>query len=297
MGLRLASRMTAVAAIAALTSCTHGTAMSPDSTGTTDGGAPVVSLLTPSAGRIRIIGGTADMRARARSILDGMGDVAIVEVRFGHPPASFPQFRGVRRPIWLSTTVRAGGAPFSHGIRRQLLADGPLWQASVFENAYLGSQPTNAPRIRGTSESIALPAGIRRWAAGTASMPRYSRGAPSVGAARAGIERAAAAAHFGIVSISFIHPDRPAATVIMRATSRTSFLHRYLIFHHRLTALTGRLGGLQWEIVDRCGFPVALQTAASWVNPRWVCPNPFIIGLASKQACRKLVRAVPPCAR
>jgi hypothetical protein len=57
-----------------------------------------------------------------------------------------------------------------------------------------------------------------------------------------------------------------------------------------------RLGGLEWEIVDRCGAPVAVTSGSTWANPRWLCPNPFIIGFGESLAtCRKLARRVPVC--
>jgi hypothetical protein len=57
-----------------------------------------------------------------------------------------------------------------------------------------------------------------------------------------------------------------------------------------------RLGGLEWEIVDRCGAPVAVTSGSTWANRCWLCPNPFIIGFGESLAtCRKLARRVPVC--
>ena len=69
---------------------------------TAPSGTPVVSLATRGAGATRVVGGTPAMRARAPTILDGMGDVAIIAVRFRHANGA----------IWLSTTVAASGSPF-----------------------------------------------------------------------------------------------------------------------------------------------------------------------------------------
>ena len=293
---RVAHAGTAAAVAVALAGCGQAAASTSRSTATAPLRRPVVSLLTVGGGPLRVVGGTPAMRARAREILDGMGAVAIAEVRFGRAPASFGRFRRMKGPTWLSTTVRSRGTPFAAGLRRQLSGDGPLWQASVFENAYLGSQPVDQPRIRGTSEAFSLPSGVRRFASGTASIPEYGGPPPSEAAARTAIEQAAAGGRFRVDSISFIHPGRPAATVVVRAVSRTSFARRYEAFHRRLTALAERLGGLQWEVVDRCGYPVAVESARSWISPRWLCPNPFVPGFAlSRAACRKLPSGFPPC--
>lgn len=297
MGIPLGARVALAVSVPALAACGQGVTGQPSSVATAPFGRPVVSLLTPAAGHTQVVGGTPAMRARARAVLDGMGDVAIAEVRFGRAPASYGRFRDVKGPIWLSTIVRSRGTPFDRGLRQELASDGPLWQASVFENAYLGSQPGDQPRIRGTSESFLLPGGVRRFTSGTASIPEYDGPPLPEAAARTAIERAAAGARFQVVSISFIHPDRPAATVVVRALSRTRFRGRLLAFDQRISGLERRLGGLQSEIVDRCGYPVAIQSGGSWVSPRWLCPNPFVPGVQmTREACRKLPRGFPACA-
>jgi hypothetical protein len=56
------------------------------------------------------------------------------------------------------------------------------------------------------------------------------------------------------------------------------------------------MDGLQWEIVDRCGTPVAIESAGSWTNARWMCRNPAVLGPAqSPAACRRLARQLPRC--
>jgi hypothetical protein len=110
------------------------------------------------------------------------------------------------------------------------------------------------------------------------------------------LEAAAARGRFQVVSITFMHPDRLAATFIVRAQSRARFRQRYASFWQALTPLEGRLGGLEWEIIDRCGTPVAIQSFSTWTNPRWLCANPFMYSLAPSAAgCRKLARAIPVC--
>jgi hypothetical protein len=289
-------KMLPVAAVAALAACTGASGSRPDVTDEpAAASSPVVPLVTRGSGPAHVRGGTPAMRARAHAILAGMGDTAIVEVRFGRPPSTFVGLRDVPGPIWLAMTVRAPATPFSHRIRQALRADGPLWQASVFENAYLGSQPPGAPRVRGTSERFSVPGrGITLFESGTASKPRYTGLPPSERSARAVIARAAEAARFRIASVAFIHPGRPAATVVVRAAGRESFPRRYTIFHNRLSALAGRLAGLQWRVVDRCGSPVVVHTAGTWARPRWLCPNPFVLGLIPVRACPKHLRP-PPC--
>ena len=38
------------------------------------------------------------------------------------------------------------------------------------------------------------------------------------------------------------------------------------------------------------------SSAGYWISPRWLCPNPFVPGMAMTRAtCRKLPRGFPPC--
>ena len=103
MGISLVARVAPVAALVALAACGQGATGRPSSTATAPFGAPVVSLATRGAGATRVVGGTPAMRARARAILDGMGDVAITAVRFRHANGA----------TWLSTTVAGAGSPFA----------------------------------------------------------------------------------------------------------------------------------------------------------------------------------------
>jgi hypothetical protein len=259
-------------------------------------GAPVVSFDATGAGRTRVVGGTVGMRARARAILDGMGTVAITEVRFGRPPGSFGRFRHVRGPVWLSTTVAADGSPSGGTLRSQLAADGPLWQATVFDNAYLESQPAGEPRVRGTSEALSFHGRTHPFSSETGPVDPYSGAAEPDAAVRGAIARAADHARFKVVSISLMHPNRQAATVVLRALQRAAFARRYEAFYGGVAALTSRLDGFQWQVVDACGYPVAVASVGIWTSPRWLCPNPFVPGIQMTPAtCRKLPRGFPAC--
>ena len=166
----------------------------------------------------------------------------------------------------------------------------------MFENAYLGSPPAGQPRIRGTSEAVPPSVSADGTGSGTVTRMQYTGSAPSPATVRTLLEAAATPAHFQVVSITFMHPDRLAATLIVRAQSRVRFRQRYVQFRQRLSPLDGRLGGLEWEIVDRCGNPVAIQSFSTWTNPRWLCADPLSFGLAPRAAtCRKLARAMPVC--
>ena len=93
-----------------------------------------------------------------------------------------------------------------------------------------------------------------------------------------------------------MHPNRQAATIVVRALRRAAFARRYEAFVFAMNRLTGRMDGLQWQVVDRCGYPVAVQSVGIWTSPRWLCPNPFVPGLQMTRAtCRKLPRGFPPC--
>jgi hypothetical protein len=296
LGARVAQAGIAVVTTVAVAGCGQGVTGSSHGSTTAPFGTPVVSLLSTGGRPTRVVGGTSAMRARAHEVLDGMGDVAIAEVRFGRPRASFGRFRRVDGPIWLSTTVAVDGTPFTGGLRSQFSAEGRLWQASVFESAYLASQPGGQPRIRGASEAFSLAGGRQPFASETGSVTPYSGEALSDAAVRNLVAQAAERARFRVVSISLMHPNRQAATVVVRALRRASFARRYYAFYAGLTALTGRLDGLQWEVVDGCGYPVAVESTGIWTSPRWLCPNPFVPGLQmSRATCRKLPRGFPAC--
>jgi hypothetical protein len=290
--------LTAIVTLLAAAGCGQGAAghAAPADAGTV--GAPVVSLGGAAAVRTRVVGGTPGMRARARAILDGMGDVAIAEVRFGRPPASLARVRRMEGPVWLSTTVVAGGSPSSGTLRSQLAADGPLWQASVFNTAYMASQPAGEPRIRGSSEAITVGGRRSPFSSETGPAEPYGGAAESDTAVRRAVTRASTRAGFRIVSISIAHPNREAVTVVVRALRRAAFTERYEAFVRALSRLDTHLDGLQWQVVDRCGYPVAVESAGIWTSPRWLCPDPFVPGLQmTKASCRKLPRGFPPCGR
>jgi hypothetical protein len=295
MRIGLGSYLVALAVLAGLTACGQGTTSRTSQTAMAPFGAPVVSFDATGAGRTRVVGGTVGVRARARAILAGMGDVAISEVRFGRPPESVG-FRRVDGPMWLSTTVTADGSPSAGSLRSQLASNGPLWQATVFDNAYLESQPAGEPRVRGTSEALSFDGRTHPFSSETGPADAYGGAAEPDSAVRAAIARAADRARFKVVSISLMHPNRQAATVVLRVLQRAAFARRYEAFYAGVAALTSRLDGLQWQVVDACGYPVAVESVGIWTSPRWLCPNPFVPGMQMTRAtCRKLPRGFPPC--
>ncbi len=300
MGLALGTRIVqagiGIVATVAAAGCGQGVTGTSHGTGTAPFGTPAVSLLATGGGHARVVGGTPGMRARAREILNGMGHVAITEVRFGRPPESSGRFRRLDGPIWLSTTVAADGSPSSGTLRSQLAADGPLWQASVFDNAYLASQPVGEPRVRGTSEALSFAGRVQPFSSETGPADPYAGAAEPDSAVRHLVAHAAARARFRVVSITLMHPNRQAATIVVRALRRASFARRYGAFQAGLAALNGRLDGLQWEVIDACGYPVAVESTGIWTSPRWLCPNPYVPGYQMTRAsCRKLPRGFPPC--
>ncbi|HET7171339.1 MAG TPA: hypothetical protein VFI18_06870 [Gaiellales bacterium] len=292
----LATSLGTVAALLAVAGCGQAAAGRGPGTAAAPGGAPVVSLTANAPGGTRVVGGTPGMRARARAILAGMGDVAIAEVRFGRPPAGFSRLRRIDGPIWLSTTAVAKGSPFAGPLRSQLAADGPLWQATVFANAYEASQPAGEPRVRGTSEALSVAGRRSPFSSETGPADPYGGAPVGDDAVRRTVARAATRGRFRVVSISIAHANRQAVTVVVRALRRGAFARRYEAFVSAMNRLDSRLDGLQWQVVDRCGYPVAVQSAGAWTSPRWLCPNPYVPGLAMTRAtCRKLPRGFPPC--
>jgi hypothetical protein len=255
-----------------------------------------VSLMGTSVRHVRIVGGTAAMRAHARRIVRGMGRVAISEIRFGSAPGTFGQFRHVRGPDWIFTTVVSPGDPVRGGLWAELAGDGALWQASVFDTAYLATPPTDQPRIDGTSEGFLVDGHTEPFSGELVSSGQAGEASPPEPIARRTVVAAAAAGRFAVVRITFIHPHRLAGTVIVRAAGKHRFAQRLRAFEQRLGRLAVRTDGLQWEIIDRCGAPVAIQSAGSWTNARWLCPNPAYLGIGlSPATCRKLARKLPRC--
>jgi hypothetical protein len=245
---------------------------------------------------VRIVGGTAAMRSHALRIVHGMGRVAISEIRFGHAPSPFGQFRDIRRPDWVFTTVVSPGDAVRGGLWAELAGDGALWEASVFANAYVATLPPGQPHVDGTSEAFAVDGRAEPFS-GELAGDDPARGAfPREPAARRTVVAAAAAGRFAVVRITFIHPHRLAGTIIVRAAGRHRFADRVAAFQRRLGTLAERMDGLQWEIVDRCGTPVAIESAGSWTNARWLCPNPGYLGPGpTPAACRRLARNLPRC--
>jgi hypothetical protein len=225
-----------------------------------------------------------------------MGRVAIARVRFGHAPASYHQFQSVKGADWVYVTVQAPLQSAKTTLRQQDRRDWLLWQAVVFERAYLSGMPNRATRIRGTSENVRDHGVAQQEASETSQGIRWPRRQPDAQALIARITRAGRAAGFAVRSITITHPDRLAATAGFTVSTHRRFAHRFNSFYSVLNTLGDRLDGLAWQLRDRCGTLVA-QSAYGWyVNPRWECPEPGIIGLApTLSECRKLAAQYPAC--
>jgi hypothetical protein len=255
-----------------------------------------VTVVSPSATMgVSVTGGTPVMRARARRILDGMGSVAIASVRFGRAPATYHQFRAVRGADWVYVTVRAP-LPNDTAPTDQDQRDWLVWQADVFERAYLAAVPEAGGRMRGTSENVVTGGVTEPLSSGTTAAAQAFAAQPGRQELIAAIKRAADAAGFTVTSITITHPDRLAATAQFTVSTRHGFARRLNAFYPTLNTLGEGLDGLGWQLRDRCGTLVA-QSANGWfVNPRWVCPEPGMFGLPpSPAACRKLAAQYPAC--
>jgi hypothetical protein len=171
-----------------------------------------------------------------------------------------------------------------------------VWQADVFERAYLSDLPEGAVLMRGTSENVLANGVTQPLSSGTTAAAQAFAQQPSSRKLIGSIKSAASAAGFAVRSITITHPDRLAATAQFTVSTRHGFAHRLNAFYPILNALGEGLDGLGWQLRDRCGTLVD-QTANGWfVNPRWECPNPGIIGFSpSPAACRKLAAQYPAC--
>jgi hypothetical protein len=255
-----------------------------------------VTVVSPSATTpVSVTGGTRVMRARARRILEGMGQVAIASVRFGRAPATYNQFEAVRGADWVYVTVRAP-LPKASAPAAQDHRDWLVWQADVFERAYLSDLPEGAVRMRGTSENVLADGVTQSLSSGTIEAAQQFAPQPGRQKLIAAIKHAADAAGFTVTSITITRPDRLAATAQFTVSTRNGFAHRFTAFYPVLSRLGEGLDGLGWQLRDRCGTLVA-QSAYGWfVNPRWECPAPGFIGPSpSPTACRKLAAQYPAC--
>jgi hypothetical protein len=171
-----------------------------------------------------------------------------------------------------------------------------VWQADVFERAYLAAVPEAAVRMRGTSENVLADGVTQPLSSGTTAAAQAFAHQPSSSKLIASIKRAASAAGFTVTSITITHPDRLAATAQFTVSTRHAFAHRLNAFYPTLNALGEGLDGLGWQLRDHCGTLVA-QSANGWfVNPRWECPEPGMFGLPPSPAtCRKLAAQYPAC--
>jgi hypothetical protein len=256
---------------------------------------PVTAVSPSATTQVSVTGGSPVMRARARRILEGMGSVAIASVRFGCTPATYHQFRAIRGADWVYVTVRAP-LPKDTAPADQDRRDWLVWQADVFERAYLAAVPKAAGRMRGTSENVVADGVTHSLSSGTTAAAQAFAAQPGRQKLIAAIKRAADAAGFTVTSITITNPDRLAATAQFTVSARHEFAHRLNAFASTLNALGGSLDGRGWQLRDHCITLVA-QSANGWfVNPRWECPEPGMFGiLPSPAACRKLAAQYPAC--
>jgi hypothetical protein len=299
MSVRRGTVALGVAVVAVAASACGGSGSGPISMSdaTVNGTSGVRALVVARAERtpVSVTGGTASMRARARRILEGMGSVAVASVRFGRAPSSYHQFRGVRGADWVFVTVRAPAPSRTTTPGEQDRQSWLMWEADVFERAYLSSVP-GPLRPRGTSENVLSHGGVEPLSSGTTGGGWvFTQQLPS-GRVVSRIRHAATAAGFGVGSITITRPDRLAVTARFTVSTRHGFVRRFNAFFPALARLGGGLDGLAWQLRDRCGNMVA-QSASGWfVNPRWECPEPGTLGLPTSPAeCRKLASHYRAC--
>jgi hypothetical protein len=245
---------------------------------------------------VSVTGGTAPMRARARAILEGMGSVAVARVRFGRAPSPYHQFRRVRGADWVFVTVRAPFPTRTTTAAAQDRTDWLMWQADVFERAYLSAVPPGGRPLRGTSENVLSHGVTKPLGSGTTAGGQAFASQPPTRQLVSRIRHAASAAGFGVTSLTITRPDRLAVTARFTVSTRRGFVRRFNDFFPALNRLDEGLDGFAWQLRDRCGNLVA-QSASGWfVNPRWECPEPGTLGLTpSKGECRTLAAGYPAC--
>jgi hypothetical protein len=208
-----------------------------------------------------------------------MGSPAITSIRFGRPPVGFGQFRRVPGPIWVTVTVTAPPRDLGDGQWRSLAGSDRLWQAAVFENAFIRSTPPGERRLRGTTETGAT--GRITGASGAVGRPEPGASPPTGGEIRAAIEQGVRRSGLGLVSVRLTRSPSVAASVVLRVDRPQGFGRRIAAFRQALTVVAPHMDGFETEIVDRCGRPVVLWSAASYTDPRWLCPDPYTLGLSS----------------
>ena len=237
------------------------------------------------------------MRARARRILGGMGSVAVASVRFGRAPSSYHhQLRRVQGADWVFVTVRAPVPTRTTSAATEDRTDWLMWQADVFERAYLSAVPPGGRPLRGTSQNVLSHGVTTSLSSGTTAEGQVFAPQPPTRQLVSRIRHAAGAAGFDVTSLMITRPDRLAVTARFTVSTRRGFTRRFNAFFPALNTVGEGLDGFAWQLRDRCGNLVA-QSASGWfVNPRWECPEPGIIGLPpSKAECRRLSAHYPAC--
>lgn len=197
---------------------------------------PVTVISHSATTPVSVSGGSPGMRARARRILEGMGRVAIASVRFGRAPAAYHQFHAVRGADWVYVTVRAP-LPKARAPAVQVQRDWLVWQAYVFERAYLSDLPKDAALMRGTTENVLADGVTEPLSSGTIEAAQQFAPQPGRQKLIAAIKRAADAAGFIVTSITITRPDRLAATAQFTVSTRHGFTHRFTTFYPVLSSL------------------------------------------------------------
>ncbi len=237
-----------------------------------------VASVSPTA---TITGGTAALRARTNRLLAGMGRSAIERVSFARNRVTITvhgrQIRGESRAAVDETNRH-------------------LWQASVIERALLTTPNADGFQLRSTAEQLEWNGQVSAYSSGIAG--REHLAAPiGAGTLVQRIRSAAARAAFNVKGIRLLHPDRIAATAVLTVPAKNAgFGPRLVAFNSEMAVLDRSVDGLAWQLRDRCGNVVAEYNGGSFVNPRWLCPVPWFIGIAPTAAgCRKWAATFPAC--
>src|SRR5579862_5933608 len=283
--------------------------------------APInVSYIVPRPTTTVIAGGTPQLRARARSVLDRMGRTDIVGIEFatnngvpqcryvcetgtlpdgpGTPLGSPTPMTTTWRPRALIITIAWPGS-------RQSLIDTtdstPFWQASLFEAAFFDHPVAGAARITELAIQVRYPSGATQiWMGGALSISHHREPTAPSSAHQIiqQIESAANRSHLQIVHLTLLRPSRFAATVVLHTAGRHDFARDLADFAGHTASISAGLQGFRWIITATgCKSFVAdnwqVWSAGSehaYADPHWACPDPVAFGLGGAPAefwCRK----------
>lgn len=225
------------------------------------------SYTVPAAKDVTVSGGTMAQRALIRRILAGMGPNAITSVVIAPTEQSWHPVKPGDVTVRVTTLSRP-----------RFLGS---WQATLLGGAFRDmSAAAGLPRVT----VLESPGGSQRITPANSSSEQVSDG-PLEHALREGVRRTGAE----LVVLRIVHPDGPAALVVMRTERPAWFLrHRFTRFFTPSTEhMRSAADGIAEVVVDGAGRLVAAGGGSSRLSEGWSWVR------SDLQGCDPFVHSVP----